>query len=68
VQNAVPSPMGIQKCTEAQWPIRIRGRQVEFPTTIEADPVRAVLNGEHTAHVFVPATKQKLEDPEHPAH
>jgi hypothetical protein len=60
--------MGIQKCTGAQRPIRIRGGQVEFPTTIEADPVRAVLNGEHTAHVFVPATKQKLEDPEHPAH
>ena len=45
--------MGIQKCTGAQRPLRIRGRQVKFPTTIEADPVRAVLNGEHTAHVFV---------------
>lgn len=60
--------MDVQKNTGAQRPIRIRGGQVEFPTTIEADPVSAVLNGEHTAHVFVPATKQKLEDPEQRAH
>jgi len=60
--------MGIQKSAEARRPMRFLGGQIEFPTTIEADAVSAVLNGEHTAHVFVAAAKQKLEGPEQPVH
>jgi hypothetical protein len=39
-----------------------RVRQVEFPSTIEADPVRAVSDREHTTQVTVPAAKNKLEE------
>lgn len=37
-------------------------RQVEFPSAVEANPVCAVFNREHAAHVTVPAPKNKLED------
>jgi hypothetical protein len=35
--------------------------QVEFPSAVEADAVRAMLDREHTAEVTVPAAKDKLE-------
>lgn len=48
--------------------LRIIGRpcckrvgQVEFPSAVEADLVRAVLNREHAAEVTVAASKHKLE-------
>jgi hypothetical protein len=40
---------------------RIRVGQVEFPPTVEADPVSPVFDGEHAAHVTVPAADHKLE-------
>jgi len=39
----------------------MRVGQIEFPSTVEADLVCAVLNGEHAAEVAVPAAKDKLE-------
>jgi hypothetical protein len=68
VQNGDSSPMGNQRRVEPQRRIRIRIGQVEFPATIEADPVGAALDREHTAHVFMPAAKNKLEDSEQPVH
>jgi hypothetical protein len=38
-------------------------RQLEFATTIEADPVRPVFDREHATSVTVPAPKNKLENP-----
>ena len=38
-------------------------RQVEFPTTVEADLVRSMFDREHAADVTVPAAKGKLENP-----
>jgi hypothetical protein len=35
--------------------------QIEFATTVEADLVCAVFNGENTAEVAVPAAENKLE-------
>jgi hypothetical protein len=43
---------------------RIRVRQVEFPSAVEANPVCAVFNREHTAEVSVAASKHELEDTE----
>ena len=43
-------------------------RQVEFPSTVEADLVRAVFDREHTAEVTVPAAKNKLEDAQQEFH
>jgi hypothetical protein len=37
--------------------------QVEFPTTVEADFVRAMFDREHTTDVPVPAAEGKLENP-----
>jgi len=37
--------------------------QVEFPTTVEADLIRAMFDREHTADVPVPAAEGKLENP-----
>jgi len=45
-----------------------RVRQVEFPSTIEADAVCAVFDGEHAAEVTVPATKNKLKDTQEQFH
>jgi hypothetical protein len=39
----------------------MRVRQVEFPSTVEADPVGAAFDGEHAAEVTVPAAKDKLK-------
>ena len=41
----------------------MRVGQLEFPSTVEADPVCAVFDREHTAEVTVPAAKGKLENP-----
>jgi hypothetical protein len=41
---------------------RLSVGQIEFPSTVEANLIRAVSNREHTAEVTVPATKEKLED------
>jgi hypothetical protein len=41
----------------------VRIRQVEFPTTVEADLIRAMFDREHTADVPVPAAEGKLENP-----
>jgi hypothetical protein len=37
-------------------------RQIEFPSTVEANLVRAVFDRKHTAEVTVAAAKNKLED------
>lgn len=42
--------------------------QVEFPTTIEADPVCAVPDREYSTHVSMSATKDKLENPDQRFH
>jgi hypothetical protein len=68
VQNGDSSPIGNRKSVEPQRRIRIRIGQIEFPTAVETDSVGAVLDGEHSAHVFMPATKYKLEDSEQPVH
>lgn len=43
-------------------------RQVEFPSTVEADFVRAMFDREHTAEMTMPAAKNKLEDVEQEVH
>jgi hypothetical protein len=57
----IRSQAGVRGSVGPYW--RIRVRQVEFPSTVEADPVCAVLDREHTADVTVPAAKNKLENP-----
>jgi|HubBroStandDraft_6_1064221.scaffolds.fasta_scaffold99142_3 hypothetical protein len=42
--------------------------QIEFCSTIEADPIGAVFDGEHAAAVTVPAAKDKLENPKQRVH
>jgi hypothetical protein len=37
-------------------------RQIEFPSTVEANLVRALFDREHAAEVTMPAAKHKLED------
>jgi len=46
----------------------MRVRQIEFPSTVEADAVGAAFDREHTAEVTVPAAKDKLESPEQQFH
>src|SRR5580765_2739976 len=41
---------------------RVCTRQIEFPSTVEANLVRAVFDGEHTAEVTVAASKHKVEN------
>jgi hypothetical protein len=41
---------------------RKRVGQLEFVSTVEADLICAVLDGEHATHVTVPAAKNKLEN------
>ena len=43
-------------------------RQVEFPPTVEADAVGAVLDGEYPAYVMMPASEDQLEDPQERIH
>lgn len=43
-----------RSCSKRVW-------QVEFPSAVEADLVRAMLNREHTADVTVAASEDKLE-------
>jgi hypothetical protein len=43
------------------WSCSVSVRQVEFSSTVEANPVCAVFDREHTAEVTVPAAKNKLE-------
>jgi hypothetical protein len=52
--------MGSEKRWATVLPLRVG--QVEFRSTVEADLVRAVFDGEHTAEVTVAASKNKLED------
>lgn len=40
---------------------RIGVRQIEFPSAVEANPVGAVFNREHTAEVAVAASTNELE-------
>ena len=48
--------------SEKRWAIPIhRVGQFEFPTAVEADPVRTMFDCEHTAEVTVAAAKDKLE-------
>ena len=44
------------------WSCSVSVRQVEFPSAVEANAVRAVFDREHTAEVAVAASKNKLED------
>jgi hypothetical protein len=43
-------------------------RQVEFPSAIEADPVRPFLDREDATQVTVMASKRKLENPKQRVH
>jgi hypothetical protein len=43
-------------------------RQIKFPSTVEANLVRAVFYREHTAEVTMPAAKNKLEDVQQELH
>lgn len=47
---------------------RIGVRQIEFPSAVEANPVCAVFNREHTAEVAVAASKNELEDTQKHVH
>ncbi|MGC2329375.1 MAG: hypothetical protein WA604_21875 [Candidatus Sulfotelmatobacter sp.] len=40
----------------------VRVRQIEFPSTVEADLICAVFDCEHTAEVTVPAAKDELKN------
>jgi hypothetical protein len=42
--------------------------QIEFASTIKADPVGALFDGEHPASVTVTASENKLEDPKQRIH
>ncbi len=46
----------------------MRIRQVEFPSTVKADFVRAVFDREHATEVTVPAAKEELKDPKQQFH
>jgi hypothetical protein len=47
----------------ASGPYRhVRTRQIEFTSTVEANLVCAVFDGEHTAEVTVAASKHKLKN------
>jgi len=46
--------IGIWRCLQI--------RQVEFPSTVEADLIRPVFDREHAAEMTVPAAKDKLEN------
>jgi hypothetical protein len=41
---------------------RISDRQVEFPSTVEADLVGAAFDGEHAAEMSVPAAEYEVEN------
>ena len=43
-------------------------RQIEFPPTIEANAVSAVLDGEDPTHVMMPASENELKDPQKRIH
>jgi len=51
-----------------QWSCSSSVRQVEFPSTVEANLIRAVFDREHTAEVTVAASKNKLEDTQEKVH
>jgi hypothetical protein len=59
--------MGI--CPQARVPRsggqygRVRVRQIEFPSTVEADTVCTAFDREHAAEVTVPAAKGELKNP-----
>jgi hypothetical protein len=40
----------------------LRVGQIEFPSTVEANLIRAMFNRKHTAEVTVPAAKEELKD------
>lgn len=42
--------------------------QVEFSSAVEADFVRTMLNGEHTANMMMPAAKEELEEEQEKFH
>src|ERR1700690_3442622 len=47
--------------SEDMW--RMRVWQVEFPSTVEANPGRAIFDREDAAEVTMPAANYKLENP-----
>ena len=62
----------LNRCRTAEdMPFQIRFvsiRQVEFPSAIEADPVRPFLDREDATQVTVMASKRKLENPKQRVH
>jgi hypothetical protein len=44
---------------------RMRVRQVEFPSTVETNPVSPAFDGEHAAEVTMPATEDELNNRQH---
>ena len=59
---------GVERTVGPYRRMRVRIWQVEFPSTIEADPIRAMFDGEHATEVTVPAAKEELEHPEQHFH
>ena len=54
------------KCLSVAFDHAGRGnfRQVEFPSTIETNSVRSMLDGEHPADVSMAASENKSENPD----
>jgi len=50
---------GVPRTIQSQG--RIRVGQIEFPPTVEADPVGAIFDREDAAQVPVPAADEKLK-------
>jgi hypothetical protein len=55
--------MDIRRIIGPHGSVRVRVRQLEFPSTVEADPVGAAFDRKHTAQMAVPASENELEKP-----
>ena len=48
-----------RRSSRSYWDLS--AKQVEFSSAVKADFVSAILNGEHTAEMMMPAAKEELE-------
>ena len=53
------SPTDARRSSRPEWGFSVR--QVEFSSAVKADFISAMLNGEHTAEMMMPAAKKELE-------